>query len=182
MAGYEYLVLFPIPEPYKSEIEELMRKVEEYTLLPAPSKKLCPHVTFYRNFEYVKVTHVIHRVQKAVLQSRKTRVTVDHISSFNRQYIVLPVHTTLSNAFLWTGINELLGMNPASPKYMETYYDNTLHITIAEKTSKVFDRAWPLIKQLEVKRMDIPLEKIALYKRSDEGGEWKMIAEFPLPI
>ena len=177
---YKYLIVFPIPEPFNAEICLLMDKVSKYTKIPPPYKKLGPHITFHRPIEEVDEETIKNLTKSMVLQIKQTRVSVSSFFPFGKQYVVLLAHATIRLATLWAGITKLVS---CLPQYVhgEFDYDNTLHITIAEKTSGVFDSVWPKIKTLSIEPMTIPVERIVLYKKPTDGGVWEKVEEYTIP-
>ncbi len=175
---YKYLVLFAVPNPHLGELEELARKMAEKTGLPPPS--LGPHVTFHRPIKNIAEEKILDLTESMVLQVKRTRVTVSHLFPFGKQFIVLPVHATRVVADLWTGITNLL---LRLPEYEHGPYDddNTLHITVAEKTHRVFDRIWPEVQNMFRQEMNIPMETIEVHRKPQEGGKWERIALFQIP-
>jgi len=178
--NYKYLILFPIPEPFNTELCVLMDEISTYTALPSPYKKLPPHVTFHRPLEGIDENLIKNLAQSMVLQIRQTRMTVSHLFPFGKQFIVLPVHATRRLATLWVGINTLLSSLPEY-EHGEFDHDNTLHITIAEKTTVIFDSIWKKIEQITINSMTIPVEKIEIYRKPVLDGVWERILELTIP-
>ncbi len=177
---HKYLVLFPIPNPFARRICRLMDDVAAITGLQPPYHKLLPHVTLHRILMGVDERVLKNLVASATLQVRQTTVTLHSLLPFGKRYVVLPVHLTRSAASLWVCINDLLSR---LPEYEHSEYDadNTLHITVAAKTTPVFDHAWPLIQKIPVEPMTIPLRTIALYRKPAAGGRWEAVETFSLP-
>jgi hypothetical protein len=115
-----------------------------------------------------------------VLQIRQTRITVSHLHHFGKEYIVMPVHATRSIATLWVGINQLLS---SLPEYVHGKFDddNTLHITVAEDFSDVFDEVWSKIKTIPIDEMNIPVQKLEIHRKLISGGTWEKCAEYDIP-
>lgn len=180
LVRHKYLVLFPIPTPFRERIEEIMDALAWHSGIAPPHRKLCPHVTFHRPIVGIDEKTLVELVTSMVLQSKRTRITVSHLFPFGKHYIVLPVHATLSTALLWSGITSLL---ERIPEYEHGPYDrdNTLHITLAEKLTPVFDKVWPAVRNLSIEEMHIPLEKVELHRKPTEGGVWEPLFEFPIP-
>jgi hypothetical protein len=176
----KYLVLFPIPEPFNGQICLLMEKVASITGTQPPFWQLTPHMTFHRPLAGIDEDVLKNLVASAVLQMRRTRITLSGLFPFGKQYIVLPAQATRSVASLWVEINNLLSR---LPEYEHGPYDddNTLHVTVASKTSAVFDRAWPAIQGIRVESMTIPLQTICVCKKPIEGGKWENVASFSIP-
>lgn len=177
---YKYLVSFVIPEPFNTELCVLMDQVSRHTKLPSPYKKLSPHVTFHRPIEEIDEAVIKNLVQSMTLQMHRTRITVSHLFPFGKQYIVLPVHATRRLAKLWVGINDLLSQLPEY-EHGEFDHDNTLHITIAENTSRVFDDVWEDIRAISIKPMTISVEKIAVMRKSVTDGSWEELVRYDIP-
>lgn len=176
----KYLILFPVPEPESSRLISLMDKVASHTRLPAPHTKLPPHVTFHPPVVGIDERVILDLTRSVALQSRQTRMTVSHIDRFGKHFMVLPVHATLSLASFWVGLTQILAQRPEY-QHGEFDHDNTLHITIAEKTSDMFDIAWPLVKNLFDEEMNIPVCSVALYRKPIEGGGWEKLEELAIP-
>ncbi len=176
----KYLISFPIPDPFCGQLCLEMEKVASITGIPPPFWQLEPHMTFHRPLLGIDEGLVKNLVTSATLQMRQTRITLSGLFPFGEHFIVRPVQATRSVAALWVEINNLLSR---LPEYEHGEYDgdNTLHVTIAQKTSAVFDRSWPEIRKIEVKPMTIPLRSIALYRKPAAGGRWESIASFPIP-
>lgn len=174
----KYLILFPIPEPYQVGICNIMDTIAVHTKIDPPYKKLDPHITFHRPITGIEERVIQNLVLSMSLQAKRTRITVSGIYAFGKHYIVLPVHATHAIANLWVGIHKLFSSLPAY-EHNEFDHDNTLHITLAEKTSAVFDRAWPLVHDMPFTEMTIPVEHIVLYKK-EPGGTWKKVTSYEL--
>ncbi|MEI6022804.1 MAG: 2'-5' RNA ligase family protein [bacterium] len=155
-----------------------MDKISIYTNIDPPYKKLCPHITFHRPIVGIDEQVIKNLVHSMSLQSKKTRITVSGIYAFGTHYIVLPVHTTNAIAKLWTGIHKLLA---SVPEYEHGVFDhdNTLHITLAEKTSEVFTEIWPKVKNIYFTEITIPVENIELYKK-EPNGIWQKVSTYEL--
>lgn len=177
----KHLIMFPIPHPYRKELCRLMDRVASETGIPAPHMKLPPHVTFHRPLEGISETTLQKLITSTTLRMRQTRITVNSLFPFGKHYIVLPVQATRSVAALWVGINNLLSR---LPEYEHGEYDddNTLHITVAAKTSAVFDTAWPTIQKIHVKPMVIPLRTIVLCRKTEGGEKWETMQKFHIPL
>src|SRR3989344_2134567 len=176
----EYLILFPIPNPYRRELCRLMDQISYQTEIPPPYQKLMPHITFHRPLTGVGGPALKNIIASTALRMKQTRITLSSLFPFGKHYIVLPVQATRSVAALWVGINDLVSR---LPEYEHGTYDddNTLHVTVAAKTSDVFDEAWPEIEKMRVKPMMIPLQTIALYLKSEAEGKWKEVEKFHIP-
>jgi hypothetical protein len=177
---YKYLVLFPVPKPHKVMIERLAEKVSAHTGLPSPYRgELGPHMTFHRPIEGIEEDVVLTLAKSVSLQCKPTRVTVDRLAHFGKHYIVLPVQTTLANAYFWVRLTAIFAEQPEY-EHGPFDFDNTLHISIASKTSEIFDKAWPMVRAISVSEMNIPMDKVALCRKPLSGGDWEKIAEFNL--
>ncbi len=179
---YKYIVSFPVPQPYRRRIEKLMAIAAACSGIPSPATKLRPHITFHRPIENIDEETIKRVVQSIVLQIRQTRITVSGFHAFGKEYIVLPVHGTVEVAYLWTGILKLLS---AVPEYVHGTFDhdNTLHITIAEKITPVFDTVWPLLQAQPFESMTIPVKKIAIDRKliGVDGSSWERVKEYSIP-
>ncbi len=178
--NYKYLILFPIPEPFNTKLRLLMDSISERTAVPPPYKKLPPHITFHRPIEGVEESTIKNLVESMTLQIHQTRITVNELFPFGKEFVVLPVHATRRLATLWVGINNLLSMLPEY-EHGEFDHDNTLHITVAEKTSAIFDTVWKDIKQIAMEPMTIPVEAIEIHRKLIPIGSWEKIAEYTIP-
>ncbi|HTH92877.1 MAG TPA: hypothetical protein VL576_00120 [Candidatus Paceibacterota bacterium] len=178
---YKYIVIFPIPDPYLERIIEIMDIIALYTGIEPPYKRLVPHITFHRPIENIEEEVIKDFVKSMVLQMRRTRITISDLFPFGKQYIVFPVHATRAVAEFWVGINYLLSR---LKEYVhgEFDHDNTLHISVAEKTSDVFDEVWPTIKKMvSFDPMNIPVGKIAIYRKPidpSENGNWELVVHY----
>ncbi|MBU6388626.1 hypothetical protein KGQ72_02010 [Patescibacteria group bacterium] len=138
-------------------------------------------MTFHRPLTGIDEGVLTNLIRGATLQMKQTRITVSGLHPFGKQYIILPVHATRDTAALWVGINDILSR---LPEYEHGKYDgdNTLHITVAEKTSAVFDRSWPAIQEkVKVEPMTIPLTRVALCRKLEKEGRWELVEQFPIP-
>ncbi|MCX6787619.1 MAG: 2'-5' RNA ligase family protein [Candidatus Kaiserbacteria bacterium] len=177
-----YLILFLIPNPFCIRLCRLMDGITSITGLTPPYRNLPPHVTFHRPLTgIVDETVLKELLRDTVARMRQTRITLHGLSTFEKQFVILPVQATRGAATLWVEIAKVLSQ---LPEYKPGEYDNdnTLHVTVAEKTSRIFDQVWPKIRNIETEIMHIPLQRIALYRKPFEGGVWKQIATFPIPV
>lgn len=181
-ANYKFLVLFPIPEPHCSVLCRFMDEVAEHTKLPPPYIKIPPHITFHRPIAGIEQGALEDIVTSSSLQIKQTRITVSSLFPFGKQYMVLPVHATLGLVSLWVGLNNFLSR---LPEYVHSEFDvdNTLHITIAGKTSAVFDDVWPAVNKLSVPNLTIPVKKIELHRKLIDRDDklWERVASFSIP-
>lgn len=178
---YKYIIAFPIDEePYLKTLRDLIDKVAKETGLPPIYEKMVPHITFHRPIENIDEEKIKNITKGAVLHIKQTRITVSSIYNFGKNYIVLPVHSTKTVASLWININSILSQ---LPEYEHDKYDgdNTLHISIAEKTSEVFDKCWKNIKNIEFEEMNIPVKKISIFRKNLSGGAWEILDEYEIP-
>lgn len=180
---YKYLIHFPIPEPYRSQIIAYMDHIEHLTGVPAPYHKLPPHMTFHRPIEGVSEERILSLTQSMVLQIPQTRIVTYSFFPFGKRYIVLPAHATRGVASLWVGITNLLSM---LPEYKHGPYDsdNTLHITVADHMSEHFDRVWPLLQKEPQEIMEIPVQTVEVWKKGldHDGEQWQKVIEYELPL
>lgn len=177
----EYLILFLIPDPFCIRLCRLMDDIASITRIDPPYRSLPPHVSFHRPLMGIDETALKELLRNIVPQMKQARITLHGVSPFKKQSIILPGQATRGANSIWTGIAAILS---ALPKYNPGEYDNDrpLHVTVAEKTSCIFDRAWPNIRNIKVELMHIPLQRIALYRKSIEEDKWKQIANFPIPV
>ncbi|MDO8231635.1 MAG: hypothetical protein Q7T37_00285 [bacterium] len=181
MDQYKYVVLFPIPEPDSGHIRTIMDDIASITGIKPPHHKLPPHVTFHKPLTGIKEDLLENLVMSMVLQMKPTRLVLHDLFPFGKEFIVLPVQATRCAAQLWVGIDANLSR---LPKYEHGKYDgdNTLHVTVAEETSLVFDRVWKTVKRkVRVTPMEVLLDKICLYRKPIEGGVWDLVRSFPFP-
>jgi 2'-5' RNA ligase len=178
--NYKYLILFPIPEPFNATLCALQDRISEYTTLQPPYRKLPPHITFHRPIDEIAEVIIKDLTRSMVLQLRQTRVTVSHLFPFGKEFIVLPIHSTARLATFWVGIINLLKGLPEY-KHGPFEHDNTLHITLADQTSSVFNQTWNNISQIPIETMHIPVQKIELHRKPITGGFWERIEEFDIP-
>jgi 2'-5' RNA ligase len=173
----KYLIALRIPEPGYTAIINLMDEVAEITGIEPPYKNIQPHVTFHRPIEHIIERKIIDLTRSMSLQVSQTRLTLSHLYNFGKEYAVLPVHATKGLADFWIGINKLLSL---LPEYRHGKFDddNTLHITIANNLSPVFDSVWPLIQDIRF-TLSIPVSTIDLLG-ANKGKAWNTIEEFHL--
>jgi len=179
---YKYIIIFPVDEePFYGEMREIMDRVATISKLPPPYLKIIPHITFHRPIVGVDEEVIKNIVMGVTLHIRQTRITVNHLYHFGKQYIVLPVQTTRIIANFWVSVNHLLS-ELSEYEHGEYDQDNTLHITVAEKTSAIFDEIWPLVKNYVDEEITIPVTKIEIHRKLLEGGSsWEKIAEYQIP-
>jgi 2'-5' RNA ligase len=175
----KYFILFPVPEPWLTKICGLIDKVVIHTGGGPLYEKLIPHMTFHRPVTGIDEEVMKNLVHSIALQMHQTTISVDYISSFGKEYIVLPVQATMGAASIRVGIHNILSK---VPEYGHDPYDaqNTLHITLAEHTTPIFDAVWPKVLELPIESMSIPVEVISLYGKP-EGGKWIEIVSYPIP-
>jgi len=177
---YKHLVLFPVPNPFCGQICKIEDRIAHETGINPPYVKLPPHMTFHRPIAGLNERTLVNLIASATLQVRQTRITVSSLFPFGKHYIVMPEQSTRTVAALWNALNDLVSR---LPEYEHGEYDgdNALHITVAEKTTPVFDRVWPTVRKIEIEPMTIPLREIALCRKPIEGGRWVKVASFPIP-
>lgn len=173
------LVMFPLPPSFRRQACAFMDQVAKYTKLPPPYRALSPHITFHRPITEVPFETLRGIVESACRRVQPTRMRLDGISHFGDHYVVMPVHVTSELAELWVEMRELLE-RVAEYRHCELDHDNTLHLTVAGKTSEVFKRAWPRIKRLEVPEFSIPVQYVEIHQKPLEGGSWRRVALFPI--
>lgn len=174
-----HFVVFPILNPYRGQLRRLMNDVAEITRIDPPHIGLPPHISVCR------LSGVDERILKKVLseevvQARQARMTLlDGLFAFGKHYIVRPVLPTQDAASLWT---RLYGRLSVYDKHKNIHKgDGTLHVTIASRTSGVFDRVWPALKKMELEPMCIPLTRVVLYREKIGAHHWEMAGIFPIP-
>ena len=157
-----------------------MDEISKKTGLPVLYQKMCPHVTFHRPIVGINESTIKNITEGTILTHlRQTRISISNIHHFGKQYIVLPVHATKTLADFWVNLNSLLSQ---IPEYEHGAFDNdnTLHITVAEKTYDVFDTVWKDIRMISFEEMEIPLKKIGIYKKPINNGIWQMVEEYEI--
>lgn len=177
--SYKYVVIFPAPESAMLELHLLMDKIAEHTHISPPYKKMISHVTLHRPITGISEFKLKNLVESMALQMRQTRMTTCGFFPFGKQYIVLPIQTTRGLAALWVGLNDLLARLPEY-EHGEYDWDNTLHITVAEKTSAIFDEAWPKIKLIDIPTFTMLVDRVDLWRKPFAGGFWEKIASFSI--
>ena len=171
---YKYVVLLPISEPGVSYLKSLMDRIATFTKLPPPHTRIIPHVTLHRPLAGVDEKAMIRLTRRIDLKVRPEKVTVGGLSPFGKQYIVLPVNVSLGLAYTWVRLYENLAK---LPQYKEGEFDrdNILHVTVAEKTSAVFNVAWPEVRTISVPEMQLKVKGIELYRQKTQGGAWEKV-------
>lgn len=175
----KYLVLFPLPKPYVDTVRVFMDRIAVHTKLPPPYLSLPPHVTFHRPIVGIREEEIRHAVATATHRTHRTHMTVGSLFPFGKHYLVMPVHATRALSSFWVGLNNIFMY---TPEYECGAYDdeNTLHITVAKKTSDVFDDAWPNIARIPVPIMTVPVAQVALYQKSIHDGTWRVLETFSI--
>ena len=182
----EHLIAFPILDPHRESLRRLMDDAAEVTGLSPPYLRLPPHVSARRPFSGVDEQALVRAISLEVARAHQTRMTLaGSLFSFGTHYIVCPVQTTLWAASLWAGIlTRVAGLHGYTDGDNEYEGDNTLHVTVAAKTSRVFDTVWPVLKSVYVRPMTIPLRQVVLYRKLGSGSQkqnWKKAATFAIP-
>lgn len=175
----KHIVLFPIPPQWRWVFTLVMFEIENITGIPAPCRKLIPHVSMHRPLHGIDEEVLLNLVRSMALQIRRTRITMNSLYPFGKEYVVMPVQATRNVAALWVGLGDLLAR---LPEFVHGPYDgdNTLLLTVADGLSHVFDSAWPKIRQMQFESVTVPLENIALYRKPDGGTRWEEVAKFHL--
>ena len=176
-----YLVGIKVPSPFQERICALQDEVSAITGLPPPHKKIGPHFTLHRPVTTIKEDVLARLIWSAVLQMRQTRLTLFAWDHFGPKFMVLPAQVPLEASGLFVGISKLLS---CLPEYEHNVYDrdNVLHLTIANDTTHVFERAWPKVSGIPIEKMDIPVTEVALLRKEDKKGtRWEEITTFPIP-
>lgn len=181
---FKYIVLFPIPEPQRNVIHDLMFKISKCIGLEPPCKTIMPHITLHRPIRGGEETgeKIIKIMRSSISGLKQTHTTISDISTFGKEYIVLRANVPLGLASLWVELNEALHKLPGY-KQEEFDMENTLHITLASKTSKVFQKFYSSKNELYLpKKLIIPIENIALYRRptAEENSKWERVKVFSL--
>ncbi len=176
----KYLILFLIPDPFCTQICHIMDEVTSATGIPPLYRSLPPHLTILRSVLDIDADILKDRVKRVVPRMRQTTIRLDGLSHFGKQFIVLPVLSTRSVASLYVDVDNLLSR---IPEYEPGEYNdaNSFHVTVADRTSHVFDTAWPNIRKIEVDPMTFSLQEIALYQKPMVGGVWTQICTFAIP-
>lgn len=174
----KHLIVFPVPPPYGHRLKHLMDEVAKVTGIYPPHWRLPPHITICK-----PQSGLDERALKSILYNEtrlatQAQVTITGLFPFKKHYVVCNVHTTQTIAQLWAGITSRVSLL-SGYKRDEHEGKNTLHITIAERTSRVFDRAWPTLCKMHVKPMTVPLEQVILYKQRE--SRWEIQEIFNLP-
>ncbi|MHB8913542.1 MAG: hypothetical protein ACYC4I_00835 [Minisyncoccota bacterium] len=147
-----------------------------------PYLRLPPHVSVRGPLSGINEQALVRVISAEVAQARQTRMTIaGSLFPFGEHYVVYPVQTTLSTASLWSGILSRVS-RLSGYKASEHEGDNTLHVTIAARTSQVFDAAWPILEKVYIRPMTIPLKYVVLYRKLEVGSQnWKRITTFSIP-
>ena len=145
----KYMLSFPIEEePYCGIICSLMDKISVLTGRPPLYEKLYPHITFHRPISGIDESVIKKITEGSILTHlRQTRISISSIHHFGKQYIVLPVNATRAIADFWVNLSSLLSQIPEYEHGLYDY-DNTLHITLAEKTHEIFDSIWGEVRTI----------------------------------
>lgn len=178
----KYIILFPITGGSGKSINEVMDKISAITHTEQPYKKMLPHITFHRPIKGVDEEKLINIAKSVALRLHKSRIRLNSLDHFGKEFIVLPVQATKTMATLWTGIHEILAQVPEY-QHGQFDHDNTLHVTVAEKLSDIFDNTWKTIqKDCVFEPMDIEVKTIEIHSKSDEiGTAWECLTSIPLP-
>lgn len=173
-----HLIVFPVPPPYSHRLTQLMDDVANVTGIPAPHWRLPPHISVCKplvGLDERALKNILYNEAQLVTQAQ---VSVTGLFPFGTHYIVCNVHATQTVAQLWAGITSRVSLLSG---YKRDKYDgsNTLHITIAERTSHVFRKVWPTLREMRVKPMTMPLEQVVLYKK--RNNRWEVLETFNLP-
>lgn len=177
--GMKYLACFSIPHPHAGDIRRLMHRVAGMTHTKPLCEKLDPHITIYRPLIGVDECAVMNIIEQEVQRARSTMITTDRLSHFETEHIVLPVRAALGVTMLWVDISRRLSKLAGGDPDQYTF-DNTLHVSVASKTTPRFKQAWPQVKKIEVEPMHIKLEEIVLYWKV-HGMRWEPLRAFPFP-
>jgi len=179
MALYRHLLVLPIPDPQDGKIRDLMDKIAAHTGLSAPHVKLPPHVTVYRPLTGMDETLLVQAIEGVVQKNKPTSMILGDLFPFGKHHVVLPVYVTRALAALWLDLNKALA---GLPGYEADQYDNDniLHVTVAAKTSDVFEKAWPAVRNISVPSLSMPVRGIELYRKPAGEGKWEKIRTFSL--
>lgn len=152
-----------------------MHAVERHTGIQPPCVLMAPHITLQRPFNHVTPETATRHLETVAGKAKAGIVRTCGIWNFGKQFIVLPLRPTRPIASLWVHIGatieSLRGFKP------DEYADlDTLHITLAQDTSSIFHLAWPHLKDMRPKEMEIPISCIELWRkgtaRSKKKGKW----------
>lgn len=174
----EYVVVGRLPEPARHSVQALTERVVAITRT-LPSNGLPPHLTFQRVATGIPPAAFMPRLERAVAATHRCSVTFEGLDHFGPHYIVLRVRPTQQLGAMWGRIGEALSCLPnfqAEPFASE----NTLHVTLAAKTTRVFARAWPRVRRMRVAPIAFTLTRLDMYRRED--AEWTLFKEFLLPL
>jgi 2'-5' RNA ligase len=174
----KYIIAYTIPHKHQGAIHELMDTIAIHTKLPSPYLSMPAHITFHRPIVGISEEKICKLVQSMVLQMKKTTVTLSGIYSFGKHYMVLTVHATYQLATFWVGMKTLLSILPEY-EHGEFDMENTLHITLAKKTSQVFDTAWPEVQKIVFDPIDVDIEHIDIYQKINDE-RWDRIARYSI--
>lgn len=179
---YKYLIALIVPEPFTTQLRQLMDKIESVTHIESPYKRLPPHITLHRPITGVDEQELKDMIRRVVSRMLPTHVELSGPSPFGKRFVVLPVQPTLSLAWLWVELHAQMSRLP-NHKPLGIDHKNTLHVTVAEKTSQVFNRIWPEIKKLQVKPISkVPVETVYLYRKRVEEQIWEEVSVFPFRL
>ena len=175
----KYIIVSLIPEPFAYRLKRFMDEIASITRIDPPHQKFPPHVTLHPPLIVVNESDLHDLIRNTVLQVSGAKITVNGLTAFGRNYIVLPVHQTQNVAQLWVGLTKRLslldGYTPAV-----RMKGRVLHVTVAKKTYRVFPQVWPKIRRLQVEPMTISLKEVALYRKIN-GDPWSRIETFQIP-
>lgn len=178
----EHLIVFPIGNSHRGRLRKLMDDAAKVTGIAPPYLRLPPHVSVCSPLSGINERALVQAISEEVAQARQTRMTIaGSLFPFGKHYIVCPVHTTLAAASLWSGI--LARVSRLSGYEADEHEgDNTLHATIAARTSEVFDAVWPTLEKVYIRPMTIPLKYVVLYRKLEAVSQnWKRITTFSIP-
>jgi 2'-5' RNA ligase len=178
---YKYLVLFPIRGAQGAHLVQVMDRMAELTGLPAPHTQLPPHVTFHKPIAGINEETVLNLVQSVALQTKQTRLTYEaHPFFFGKQYVVVRINPTIELASFWSEVSNLI---TKVPEYEHGPFDrdNTLHITLARKTSSVFDKVWGELSAMVLTPEEVTFDSVDLYRKPLTGGAWEQVQSLPIP-
>jgi 2'-5' RNA ligase len=178
---YKYLIVVRVPEPANKIIRSLMDKVSGYTGTDPLYKKLFVHITLHKPLYGIEEEKLKNIISSVVQKMERATVGLASFHPFGRQYIVLPV---IANTGFMIAFIELVKLIMPLRDYEHGEYDfnNTLHITIAEKISPIFSRIWPHIHKMPYRALEFELTTLALLRKPiHHDGLWEVVQEFIIP-
>jgi 2'-5' RNA ligase len=175
---YRYIILFPLSADADRNVRSIMDMISEHTYTSPPYSKLPPHITFHKPIRGIRESTICAITETMAREMKCTDVVLGRIAHFSKHYIVLPVHTTLSLAHFWTGVSIQFSQ---LPEYEKDAYEenNSLHIALAKKTTKIFDTVWPHVKDIELD-LTCTLSMLEIWRKPIHGVGWEKFKQYQL--